>query len=164
MLYQLLKLCSLVLEIIQSAEIWKKGSRDCVEGSVRQTARETRKLRKMYDVWFPAEIMSARKHLLMVNMFMLSVSTGRMISERWIMKETEGSANGHIIVLPERLLAKRREPRQRADRGQCSSVGTVTRLLAGQLRNRHSIPSAGCFCSPKCPDSLWGPPRLLLSG
>jgi len=41
------------------------------------------------------------------------------------MKETEGSANGHIIVLPERLLAKRREPRQRADRGQCSSVGTV---------------------------------------
>ena len=52
------------------------------------------------------------------------------------MKETEGSANGHIIVLPERLLAKRREPRQRADRGQCSSVGTVTRLLAGRSGNR----------------------------
>jgi hypothetical protein len=81
------------------------------------------------------------------------------------MKETEGSANGHIMVIPERLLAKRREPRQRADHGQCSSVGTVTRLRAGQLRNRRSIPrSAGCFCSPKCPDRLWGPPRLLLSG
>jgi hypothetical protein len=82
------------------------------------------------------------------------------------MKETEGSANGHIVVLPESLLAKRREPRQRNDHGQCSSVGTVNRLRAGQLRNRGWIPcGTRCFSSPKCPDRLWGcPPRLLLSG
>jgi hypothetical protein len=52
------------------------------------------------------------------------------------MKETEGSASGHAMVLPERLLAKSRELRQRNDHDRCSSVGTVTRLLAGQLRNR----------------------------
>jgi len=42
------------------------------------------------------------------------------------MKETEGSANGHVVVQAESLQAKRREPRQLADHGQCSSVGTVT--------------------------------------
>jgi hypothetical protein len=81
------------------------------------------------------------------------------------MKETKGSANGHIVVLRECLLAKRREPRQRNNHGQCSSVGTVTRLRAGQMKSRGSIPrSARYFFSPKCPDWLWGSPRLLLSG
>ena len=69
------------------------------------------------------------------------------------------------MVLPECLLAKRREPKQHNDHGQCSSVGRVTRLRAGQLRNRDSIPRIArcCFSSPKCPERLWGPPRLLLS-
>jgi hypothetical protein len=44
------------------------------------------------------------------------------------------------MVLPERLLTKMRELRKRNDHGRCSSVGTVTRLRAGQLRNRGSIP------------------------
>lgn len=124
------------------------------------------KCAKKYDVWLPAEILSARKHLLMVNTSMLSLSTGRTKSEQCIMKETEGSVNGHIVVLPECLLAKRREPRQHNDHSQCSSVGTLTRLRAGQLGNRGSIPRSArcCFSSPKRPERLWGPLRLLLSG
>ena len=61
------------------------------------------------------------------------------------MKETEGSANDLIVVLPERLLARRREPRQPTDRGQRNSVGTATRLRAGQLRNRGSFPRKARF-------------------
>jgi hypothetical protein len=85
--------------MIQSAEIWQVVVFVLKIRSDKHPEKQEN-YEKKYDVWFPAEILSARKHLLMVNISMLSVSTGRRKSERWIVKETEGSANGHTVVLP----------------------------------------------------------------
>jgi hypothetical protein len=47
-----------------------------------------------------------------------------------------------------------------------SSVGIATRLRAGRLDNRGSIPGGGWefFSSTPRPDRLWGPPSLLSYG
>ena len=43
------------------------------------------------------------------------------------------------------------------------SVSLVTWIWAGRPRNQGLVPGRGTifFCSPKHPDQLWGPPRLL---
>jgi hypothetical protein len=50
-------------------------------------------------------------------------------------------------------------------RSRVSVVGVVSRLRAGRTI-RGSIPRniKTFFCSPKCPDRLWGPPSFLFIG
>ena len=47
-----------------------------------------------------------------------------------------------------------------------SSVGIMTRLSAGQPRNRVSIPvrCMAIYFTAECPDGLWGPSSLLFNG
>jgi len=46
-----------------------------------------------------------------------------------------------------------------------SAVGVMTRLRAGESRNRGLIPCGDekLLCCQKSPDRLWGPPSFLLN-